>query len=280
MTKLNRKHGIEVGSKVKVLNNDGDTSYGDLVGTIQTVTRIDTHYPHECDIIRVAGKAGGQHPHRFELISPAIKVGDKVLVAREIETRDPNGMGFGKVWSNAWVTRMTSNIGKEFVVTGITDGNVYLNDVTSCGYPLAALELVEENPCDFSDYNGVDDSGNKVKFATADLLPFQRVVLRDGKKGVVAYGSVLRICTGRDSYEARLDFRKEGIGGSAKYDIVEVYDRPAYARDALDIDQRGRLLFRSVDFAEQQRKKEAAEKAVADAKAALAVAEAAAAALN
>jgi hypothetical protein len=72
------------------------------------------------------------------------KVGDKVRVARKVETDDPNGMGEGKPWDNAWVSEMSYLIGSVAEVEEIDpalgvilSGSYYL-------YPLAALELIEQ----------------------------------------------------------------------------------------------------------------------------------------
>lgn len=67
--KLNRKHGIEVGSKVKVLNAEGSSAYIPYIGKILTVSEIKPYYYDEdCDLITCEGIDCSQHPSRFELI--------------------------------------------------------------------------------------------------------------------------------------------------------------------------------------------------------------------
>lgn len=72
MGKLNRPHGIEVGSKVRVLNDRGSSAYSDKIGKILTVAEVDTTDSYSSgsnDIIKCSGCNGkGQFPDRFELV--------------------------------------------------------------------------------------------------------------------------------------------------------------------------------------------------------------------
>jgi hypothetical protein len=70
MTKLNRAHGIEVGSKVKVLTDEGSTSYTRHIGKILTVIRVVTESHSTEDLIVCEDCGGsGQWPERFELVT-------------------------------------------------------------------------------------------------------------------------------------------------------------------------------------------------------------------
>jgi hypothetical protein len=68
--KLNRSHGIEVGSQVLVLSSEGSRSFSESVGKVLTVSEI-VMYESDggCDLIKCVGIGGsGQHPHRFQLV--------------------------------------------------------------------------------------------------------------------------------------------------------------------------------------------------------------------
>lgn len=47
MGKLNRRHGIEVGSKVRVLNDLGSIDYTDKIGQVLTVAKIGLSYDYD-----------------------------------------------------------------------------------------------------------------------------------------------------------------------------------------------------------------------------------------
>lgn len=69
--KLNRKHGIEVGSKVRVISSQGSSLYRRLVGLIVTVDKVEVSSYDDCDLIHAGGVGGGQYPTRFELVPEA-----------------------------------------------------------------------------------------------------------------------------------------------------------------------------------------------------------------
>lgn len=77
-----------------------------------------------------------------------IKVGDKVVVTCRGVDDDPNGMGEGKPWTNAWVEEMDIAIGKTVTVKVIDPEMGVLfaedKDVFNYAYPMNVLELVEE----------------------------------------------------------------------------------------------------------------------------------------
>lgn len=82
--------------------------------------------------------------------SENIKVGDRVLVTHKTGSEDPNGMGLGLRWDNAWTHGMDAAIGEEFTVTEL-HGELGVAFQTNMGgfgphsymYPLASLQKVE-----------------------------------------------------------------------------------------------------------------------------------------
>lgn len=198
MTKLNRSHGIEVGSKVKVLTSEGCKAYDDLVGTIQIVTGVHTDSNPYFDIIEVAGRwsGEGQWPSRYELVK---------------------------------------------------------------------------------DFNGVDGSGNPHNFTKADLKPFQRVKMGDGRFVMVTLNSKGE--TGFTYEHASwMPAVIDHDGGNEDYDVQAVYAPPCFHGDALTMKVTGDLIWQRTDAAKLQAIKDA-DAAITKAREELAKAEAARAVL-
>jgi len=279
MTKLNRKHGIEVGSKVKVISAEGSSAYRNLVGDIVTVDKIFVADDSRYDIIYAGGSESGQHPSRYELIPdvPTLKVGDKVRVVRKVESYDVHGMGHGIMWRAKWPSDMDSAIGREFTVDSVDsvksgNGVTLRHNNWNYNFPLSALELVET----FAP-NGVDADGNPLYFKDEDLKPFQRAVLRDGRTVIVSVdgGGTLAF-----TYESRTWSKAAIVAvNDSKYDVMEVYEPPFSPGRALNFTEKGKLLWKA-DAAFKQEAIKVADKVVEEARAALVAAEAARTALN
>jgi hypothetical protein len=199
----------------------------------------------------------------------AIKIGSKVIV------KVGQGRNTASRYSSGRLLEGSVHTVRELCY----DGSLGLegSDHEGFSYHGYRFELVAD------DTNGVDENGKRIKFATADLKPFQRVEFRDGGGGMVGYeeSGYLRIvdAMGGATLKARLNGVTEGIhGANSGYDIVKVYNPPA-AYHALDFTARGSLVWEAQDFTELKRKQEAADKAIADAEKALAKAKAERAAL-
>lgn len=75
MTKLNRKHGIEIGSKVKVISSEGSSSYNPRLGQILTVTNITAcDGADDFDLIECDNIGNGQYPSRYELVTAPVEL--------------------------------------------------------------------------------------------------------------------------------------------------------------------------------------------------------------
>lgn len=125
--------------------------------------------------------------------------------------------------------------------------------------------------------NGVDAKGNELAFTDADLKPFQRVKMGDGRFVMVTLNE--RGETGL-TYEGEswMPARINHDGGHGEYDVQAVYAPPRNHVDGLTMAMRGELIWKRADTAKLQAIK-AADAAVAEAEAALNAAKAARAAL-
>lgn len=158
---------------------------------------------------------------------------------------------------------------KETILAAVTiSGKTYLVGVIG-------LEVISQP-------NGVDGDGNPIEFTVADLKPFQRVVMKNGETGVVAYEQYGNLCicfTGREYKTYNEAYFAHDCKHHVPFVITEVY-APPHVNRAMDYKERGSLVFKAKDFeAERGAKLAAAEKAIAEAEVALAAAKAAKAAI-
>jgi hypothetical protein len=79
MLKLNRPHGIEIGSKVKVIDSSGSAAYRDFISKIVTVTDVIPH-PYVTDgtndMISCVEVDGSMYAFRFELVAAGFGLDD------------------------------------------------------------------------------------------------------------------------------------------------------------------------------------------------------------
>lgn len=142
-----------------------------------------------------------------------ISVGSKVKIVREVKSNDPDGMGEGKEWRNSWTYRMSEALGKEGIVEFISGRTGVRIAGIPFSYPLAALELVEEEMKPF------------------ELKPFMRVQLAESNDVYVVVRS-------EDAGIEYVDSEFIGItyGGwveldlneTDKWRIVKVFDKPTF----------------------------------------------------
>jgi predicted DNA-binding antitoxin AbrB/MazE fold protein len=153
------------------------------------------------------------------------EAGDKVKVVRIGMSRDPDGMGPGKLYENAWMTSMDNSLGETFTIKSIGSNGVYfVEDDYQLGYPLNVLEKIKDTPY-------------------PELKPFQRVELRNGKKGIIVTDSVagLRVVLDNGTWTSA-EFVK---GFSSQHEIVKVFDVPVSTVNMLKQGEHGVLLWKA-----------------------------------
>lgn len=68
------------------------------------------------------------------------KVGDVVIVTREVNSYSESGMGPGVKWDNCWAETMNEYVGQEFTIESIRSTGVRLSGPSWQGFPITALE--------------------------------------------------------------------------------------------------------------------------------------------
>lgn len=88
-----------------------------------------------------------------------------------------------------------------------------------------------------------------------ELKPFQRVLLRNGREGIITnrpsgvtpegtdYPLLLVLNPDTDHSNGYMPGRMVYSSGSPEWDVVKVWDYPSYAADLLDYDRKGSLLW-------------------------------------
>lgn len=137
--------------------------------------------------------------------------------------------------------------GKEYTVKSVYGSDeVWLVEVSGCSYESVLFTLAAVA-------NGVNSMDTPITFNVKDLKPFQRVVLANGKSGIVSVngGGDIGVTFAANSWNnAYFESRPSVAGGKASdgYHIVEVYGPPSNAH-ALNINVKGVMLFKAKDVA-------------------------------